>query len=92
MTVYFYEHQIRIFECPKWAEPYGTHSESMKQMAAENGMEIEFARSKNKFRQKRVQQRRDQRGDQPGVMCILSAMEPCGSYKPWLDKKTIRHT
>src|SRR5437667_12408294 len=59
-------------------------------MAAEKGIEVEFIRSKkNGFRQeKRVQELLDQRGDGPGLVCILSAMEPCGSYKPWHDKKT----
>jgi hypothetical protein len=27
----------------------------------------------------------DKRGDAPGLVCILSAMEPCSSYKPWHD-------
>jgi len=92
MTDYFYEHQIRIFDYPRWAEPLrDAIRESMEHMAAENGIEIEFIRSKkNKFRQeKRVQELLDQRGDEPGgLVCILSAMEPCGSYKPWHDKKT----
>src|SRR5437016_3167059 len=91
MTDYFYEHQIRIFDYPRWAEPLrDAVRESMEHMAAENGIEIEFIRSKkNKFRQeKRVQELLDQRGDEPGLVCILSAMEPCGSYKPWHDKKT----
>ena len=25
----------------------------------------------------------EQTGEHPGVVCFLSAMEPCGSYKPW---------
>ena len=30
------------------------------------------------------------RGEQPGLVCILSAMEPCSTYKPWHDKHTGR--
>src|SRR5437016_12364148 len=48
-----------------------------------------YSQQKNGFRQeKRVQELLDQRGDGPGLVCILSAMEPCGSHKPWHDKKT----
>jgi hypothetical protein len=61
----------------------------MEQVAAENALEIEFVRSAKKFRkEKRVKEILEQRGEQPGVVCILSAMEPCGSYKPWHDKKS----
>ena len=58
-------------------------------MAAENGIEIEFIRSKKSFRKEdRVKEILEKRGKQPGLVCILSAMEPCGTYKPWHDKKT----
>ena len=30
------------------------------------------------------------RGEHPGLVAILSAMEPCSSYKPWHDKQTGR--
>ena len=90
MTDYFYANQIRIFDYPKWAEPLRDGiRENMERIAAENGMEIEFIRSKKKFRQeKRVKEVLDKRGEEPGLVCILSAMEPCGTYKPWHDKKT----
>jgi hypothetical protein len=58
-------------------------------VAAENAIGIEFVRSAKKLRkEKRVKEILEQRGEQPGVVCILSAMEPCGSYKPWHDKKS----
>jgi len=64
---------------------------NMEQIAAENGIEIEFVRSRKKFRKEdRVKEILVKRGEQPGEVCILSAMEPCGSYKPWHDKKTTR--
>ena len=90
MTDYFYEHQIRIFDYPRWAEPLrDAIRENMERIAAENDIEIEFIRSKKKFRQeKRVKEVLEKRGEEPGLVCILSAMEPCGTYKPWHDKKT----
>jgi hypothetical protein len=28
------------------------------------------------------------RGEQPGLICIFSVMEPCSTYQPWHDKQT----
>src|SRR5262249_19253194 len=36
----------------------------------------------------RIRQILQQRGDQPGLVHIFSAMEPCPSYQPWCDKAT----
>lgn len=90
MTDYLYARQIRIFDYPKWAEPLrDALRQNMERVAADNGIAIEFVRSKKSFRkEQRVKQILDKRGEQPGVVCILSAMEPCGTYKPWHDKKT----
>ena len=30
------------------------------------------------------------RGDRPGLVHIISAMEACNTYKPWHDKQTHR--
>lgn len=89
MTSYFYEHQIKIFDYPAWAQPLrdGIRANA-ERLAAENGIEIEFVRSKKSFRKEQhVKEIIDKRGGQPGLVCILSAMEPCGTYKPWYDKR-----
>jgi len=90
MTDYFYERQIRIFDYPKWAEPLrDAIRENMQGIAADHGLEIEFVRSTKSFRKEHcVKEILKKRGENPGLVCILSAMEPCGSYKPWHDKKT----
>jgi hypothetical protein len=90
MTEYFYAHQIRIFDYPKWAEPLrDALRKNMERLAAQSQIEIEFVRSKKSFRkEQRVKEILEKRGEEPGLVCILSAMEPCGSYKPWHDKKT----
>ena len=47
MTGYFYQHQFRIFNYPKWAEPWREAlRKNMKGIAAENSIEIEFVRSR----------------------------------------------
>ena len=90
MTRYFYEHQFKIFDYPTWAQPLREAiRENAERLAAENGIEIEFVRSKKSFRKEaRVKEILDKRGEHPGLVCILSAMEPCGTYKPWHDKRT----
>ena len=90
MTGYFYKHQLRVFDYPRWAEPLrDALRKNMEQVAADNGIEIEFVRSKKNFRkERRVKEILEKRGEQPGVVCILSAMEPCRSYKPWHNKRT----
>jgi hypothetical protein len=88
MTDYLYKHQLRIFDYPKWAEPLREElRQNMEQIAADNAVAIEFVRSRKSFRKEdRVKQILEKRGEHPGVVCILSALEPCGSYKPWHDK------
>ena len=58
MTSYFYEHQMRIFDYPKWAEPLrDALRKNMEQVAADNAIGIEFVRSAKKFRkEKRVKE------------------------------------
>jgi hypothetical protein len=92
MSEYCYKHQIRIFDYPDWAQALREKLRAnIEQIAAENGIEIEFVRSKKSFRKEdRVKEILKERGEHPGVVCLLSAMEPCGSYKPWHDKRTGR--
>lgn len=89
MTSYLYERKIRIFDYPKFAEPFRDQlRENAERLAADNGIEIEFLRKRNVRNEDRVKQILAQRGDHPGLLCVLSAMEPCSTYKPWRDKTT----
>ena len=82
--------QIRLFDYPRWAEPFRdtirTHAE---QLAREHGLTIEFIRRLKAFRkEERITAIVAPRGDAPGFVPIFSAMEACLSYKPWHDKAT----
>jgi hypothetical protein len=82
--------QIRLFDYPRWAEPFRdtirTHAE---QLARDHGLTIEFIRRLKAFRkEERIKAIVAQRGDHPGLVHIFSAMEACPSYKPWHDKQT----
>lgn len=89
MTTYLRVHQIRIFDYPRFAEPLRDQiRQNADRLAAENGLTIEFLRRADMRKEDRVAAIVKQRGDHPGLVCILSAMESCPSYKPWHDKQT----
>jgi hypothetical protein len=89
MTSYLYERKIRIFDYPKFAEPFRNQlRENAERLAAEHRIAIEFVRKRNVRKEDLVQEILDKRGDHPGLVCILSTMEPCSSYKPWHNKGT----
>src|SRR6202453_4992573 len=89
MTSYLNERQVRIFDYPRFAEPFRDQlRENADRLAAEAGIEIEFIRKRNFRKEKRVKEVLARRGEHPGLVAILSAMEPCSSYKPWHDKQT----
>jgi hypothetical protein len=54
-----------------------------EQLAERNGIKIEFVRKSNVRKEDIVRKILDERGDEPGLVCILSAMEACQTYKPW---------
>ena len=85
MTKYLYTHQIRIFDYTKeFAEPLRTAIRARaQQVAHENGLEIEFITKQGAFRKEdRIQQILTERGHQPGLVHIFSAMERCPAYQP----------
>lgn len=91
MTSYLYEKHVRIFDYPRFAEPFRDQlRENAERLAAANGIEIEFLRKRNVRKEDRVKEILAQRGEQPGLVCIFSTMEPCSTYKPWHDKQSGR--
>jgi hypothetical protein len=89
MTSFLYERKIRIFDYPKFAEPFRNRiRENAEKMAAEAGIEIEFIRKRNFRKEDRVKEILASRGEGTGLVCIFSAMEPCSTYKPWHNQQT----
>ncbi len=90
MTKYLYTQQIRIFDYTQFAE--GLRDEiraNAKAIAKENGLKIEFISKKDAFRkEKRVKELIAERGEEPGLVHIFSAMEQCQTYMPWHNKET----
>jgi hypothetical protein len=89
MTWYLYAKQVRIFDYPKFAEPFRNDlRENAERLAAANGIEIEFIRKRNVRKEDRVKEILAQRGEHSGLVCIFSVMEPSSTYKPWHNKQT----
>ena len=88
MTSYLYRHDIRIFDYPKFAEPFRDElRQNAERIASEHGVKIEFIRKSGKVRKESlVQKVLSQRGTHPGMVHILSVMEACPSYRSWHDK------
>jgi hypothetical protein len=83
---------IRLFDYPRFAEPLRDEVRAnAERVAQENGIEIEFIRSKGAFRKEaRIQEILAKREEHAGMVHIFSAMEGCPSFEPWHDKQTGR--
>lgn len=91
MTSYLNAHRIRIFDYPRWAEPLRDELRAnAERLAQEHDVAIEFVRKATFRKEARIKEVLAKRGDHPGLVHILSAMEACASYKPWHDKETHR--
>jgi hypothetical protein len=89
MTRYLYQHEIRIFDYAKFAGPLRERvRENAEALAKASGVQIEYLRKKGERKENRIQKILRKRGEQPGLVHILGAMEACSSYRPWHDKRT----
>ena len=89
MTLYLSARHIRIFDYPHFAEPFRNELRATaERLAAENGLEIKFVRDHELRKDELIREVIKKRGEIPGLVAILSAMERCATYKPWYDKKT----
>ena len=89
MTRYLYTHDTRIFDYAQWAEPLRDEIRANAEAVAQAAdLTIEYISKKNFRKEDRIQALLSERGSQPGLVHIFSAMEPCTSYRPWHDKKT----
>ena len=81
---------IRLFDYPRYTEPLRVElRRNAENFAQENGLEIEFIRTKGAFRKEtRIQDILAKRGEGVGLVHIFSTMEACPSFEPWHDKQT----
>ena len=87
MTSFLYSRGIRIFDYPRFAEPLRERiRERAQQVCQAAGVHIEHVNKAHIRKEELVARVLAERGDAPGLVHVISAMESCPSYKPWLDK------
>ena len=89
MTKFLYANGIRIFDYARFAEPLRERvRERAASLAGEAGAAIEHITKSHIRKEAVVAKVLEQRGSQPGLVHVISAMEACDTYKPWHDKQT----
>jgi hypothetical protein len=89
MTSFLYARKIKIFDYPRFAEPLRERiRERAQDVCAAAGIEIGHVSKSHIRKEDLVARVLAKRGDAPGLVHVLSAMEACPSYKPWHDKRS----
>ena len=89
MTRYLNGQGIRIFDYPQFAMKLRDRvRDCAATLAAEAGVTIEHIAKSHIRKEEVVARVLERRGDHPGLVHIISAMEACDAYKPWHDKQT----
>jgi hypothetical protein len=89
MTRFLYASGIRIFDYPEFASTLRDRvRERAVSLAAKAGVTIEHVSKSHIRKEAIVAKVLEQRGEHPGLVHVLSAMEACPTYKPWHDKQT----
>jgi hypothetical protein len=92
MTRYLHARSIPIFEYPAFASGLRDGlRERAALLAAAAGVTIEFVAKSHPRKEDIVTRALKRRGDHPGLVHVISAMETCDSYRPWHDKATHRN-
>src|SRR5437899_1987777 len=94
MATYLRSRGGRLFAYPRLVEPLREEIRpNAERRAQERSLEIEFIRSVHAFRKEdRIRAIVEKRGEQPGLVHIFSAMEPCPAFTPWHDKASGQTT
>jgi len=91
MTSYLYSKDIRIFDYSQFAE--GLRESIRKQIdsiVSESGVSVQYLKKSGIRKESLVSDILKERGYHPGIVCILSTLEGCNTYKPWHDKQTSK--
>ena len=90
MTGHLYAKGIRIFDYAKeFADPLRNKIRDNAQLIAKaHGVAIGHANNPHLRKEDLVAKVLAQRGDHPGLVHILLAMEACSAFEPWHDKQT----
>jgi hypothetical protein len=87
MTRFLHAIGIRIFDYPQFAQTLRDRvRDGAASLATSAGIAIEHIAKSHIRKEEVVARVLEQRGDHPGLVHIISAMEACDSYRPWHDK------
>ena len=87
MTSFLFSRGIRNFDYARFADPLRARiRQRAQEVCTAAGVEIEHVDKSHIRKQDLVARVLATRGDAPGLVHGISAMESCPSYKPWLDK------
>jgi hypothetical protein len=76
-----------VSDHPRFAEPLRERiRERAQQVYEAAGVQIEHVNTSHIRKEDLVARILAVRGDAPGLVHVISAMEACPSYQPWLDK------
>ena len=91
MTSFLYERKIRVFDYPKFAEPFRNRiRENAERLAAESGIEIEFIRKRNFRKEDRVKEILAKRGEQAGLSAFSPPWSPARPTSPGTTSRPAR--
>jgi hypothetical protein len=89
MTRFLHTRGIQIFKYPEFAMTLRERvREQVASVVAEAGVTIEHIAKSHIRKEEVVAKVLERRGDHPGLVHVLSAMEACPSYRPWHDKQS----
>jgi len=87
MTTFLHLRQIRIFDYACFAEPLRNRiREQAQSLAQEAGVTIQHVAKAHIRKEDLVAAVLKERGETPGLVHIISAMEACDAYEPWHNK------
>ncbi len=89
MTRFLYSAGILIFEYPEFASTLRDRvRERAASLAADAGIEIEHIAKSHVRKEEVAAKVLEKRGEHPGLVHVISAMEACDCHQPWHDKTT----
>jgi hypothetical protein len=92
MTRFLFSNAIRIMDYPDFASKLRDRvRERAASLAREAGVKIEHIAKSHVRKETVVAKVLEERGEHPGLLHVISAMETCDCYQPWHDKTTQKN-
>jgi predicted transcriptional regulator len=89
MTSYLKSKDIRIFDYAQFAEELRDKiRQQIETIVSESGVAVQYLNKGGIRKESFVADILQKRGNHCGIVCILSTLECCNTYKPWHDKPT----